>query len=259
MKVLSRILFALVLVLGFSLRSFAAPATTEKDLEVEKLKLQLERSDLEKEKLELQIEKLKMQAPAPTATAGPKTKDEKKAELEEKSKQEAQAAEQLAQDHKADSDLFVLDLANGDVWFQGARYRIYELNDLMKDQGWKVDRDLVTRKANGQGRFRYTVANLSMEKYEGEEFGVVDWKAPQQAGDYKFLIPGGFSFDSTQTEFRNNFLPPSFTYDREKHKKKDLILQYKRAKKWKWDDQLHFIFGPDNKLKEVQYGVMAEK
>jgi hypothetical protein len=236
----------------------AAPVTKSADetsLEIEKLRL-------EKANLELEVEKLRLQAAlnAATPVANQKlSKEEKKEALENFQLDYSKQAQVLAQQHKEEADLLLLDFVNSEIWFKGTRYGVHEWDSLCENQGWKLRKTLDVRAPNGQGRFIYNHQNISLSRYEGRKRGVLMLKAPSGEGDLRLMTPEGLSFVSTQEDVRNGFRNGTIVFDRQKKQGKGMLLRYVHPQKWQFADKLEISFDKDAKMSLIRYGVLDER
>jgi hypothetical protein len=224
--------------------------------------MELEKLRLEKEKLELEVEKLKLQATLGPSTETKKEKPSKadKKELLEKFQSDYSAqAQTLAQQHKDEADLMVLDLVNSEIWYKGTRYGIHEWESLAGNQGWKLSKRVDSRDSGGHARYLYRYLNNSLLRYEGRNRGVWTFQAPSKDGDFRFLTPEGLSFTSLQEDVRNAFKNDYFEFERQKRDKHGMLLRYVHKVNWQFDDKLEVSFGLDGKMSGLRYGVLDER
>ena len=230
-------------------------------LQIEEQKLEIEKLKLEKDKLQLEMQKMQLQA-TQTAIPGEKGKDSKGLSNEEMKAYQAEAsnkAEEAAKDNKDKQNLLVLDLVNDEIWNQGVRYSLHELNAWAEDRGWKMTRKTEELDPAGHQRILYQYRNISLFRYENRDRGIFTITAPKNEGDFEFLTIEGISFASSEGDARNAFQSRYFTYDREEHKGALAVLCYNHGRGLSFSDKLELSFDREGKMTQLKYGVLDER
>jgi hypothetical protein len=229
-------------------------------IQQEKEKIELEKLQLEEAELKLKLMKAQAQlSPVPTPTPQPNNNSEQlKQALDAFKLAESNKAEALAKDNKDKTDLLVLDLVNSEVWYKGIRYGMYEFNNLVIDQGWKLAQKVDERDPQGHARNLFTYQNVSLLKYENRDRGIFFMKAPLNTGDMDFLTPEGVSFASSNGDVRTNSENAYFTYDSQGEEKNQKVLKYRHGGGLGFNDQVQFWFDRQGKMTQIRYGVLGE-
>lgn len=257
----SSVIFLVAFCVGAACFTHVSAQEKTGNLEKERLQLELERCRLEKERLELEIERLRLQKGfgAPVE-AKEKSETKKSREKDERDLTVSVRAENISKEHEGDPAFVVFDTVNAELWVEGVRYSVYELDELFRYKGWPAVEKVVTRKPNGTPRTRVSFRNLSLEKYQDKKYGVFVFQKPEDLEDFRLQTVEGVSFETALTEVRNRFQNEYFRYDGMDRKKDRVELKYKHARKWKWDDRLIFIFDRRTEtLSELRFGVLGEK
>jgi hypothetical protein len=243
-------------------------AISSQDLEVEKLKLEIERLKLENERLQLQIQTLKINgsdAPTPAdKDAGTKEgakEDKKDGKSSEKTIGERQKkSEELAKQFAGNEKMVVLDFTNGEIWYKGIRYSIYQFTHLAADVNWQVKSAFVKYDLNGDSCYRYRHNNLYLDRYQGIPKGVFYYESPAKTADLNFITPEGIDQDSTRGAIRNRFETPYFTFDYERKEKESQVLRYKHGNGFlAFDDVLEFWINKQGKIELIKWGWLDKK
>jgi hypothetical protein len=239
----------------------AIPAAFETPSAASPQEMELEKLRLEKEKLELEVEKLKLEAtvgPSTSTKEVKRSKADKRDDLEKFQSGYSTQAQALAQRHKDEADLLVVDFVNSELWYKGTRYGIHEWDALAANQGWKVSASLDGRDSSGHARNLHGYRNVSLLRYEGRKRGVLILKAPMGERDFRILTPEGLSFASVQEDVRNTLKNEYFDFDAQKRNKKGVALRYVHKLNWQFDDKIEISFDKDGKMTDIRYGVLDE-
>ncbi len=227
------------------------------DFELEKLRL-------EKQKLELEVEKMRLQTGANAQSAAPPKREKsydknlRKIEQEELRRESFKQSQALAQQHKDEADLLVVDFTNGQVWYKGVPYGAYEWEMLAENQGWKVQTTVVARDVGGHARKLYRYQNGSILRYEGRDRGIWTLEAPASDGDLRVLMTENLSFQSRQEDFRSQFTNGYLVFEKQRRDKNGMMLRYKQGGLWKFAEKLEVYFDKDGRMSKIRYGILDE-
>ena len=192
---------------------------TEQDPETEMMKIEIEKCRLQNGKLQLEINELKLRQG--TGSANPTPQNGKLKKENGRFNDEASArAEQLAKENGDQPKLIIFDTQNGELWIEGVRYPVYELYHVMQDKNWEMKKTLVTTKANGMRRFKYSFRNISLEKYEDKKYGVFAMTEGKSDGDFQIRTNEGAGFGVPDGKLRNQFQNEDFRFDGESRSKR---------------------------------------
>lgn len=237
---------------------------TQNDLQIEMMKLELQKCQLENEKLQLEMDRLRLQGGSPSVSA-PTPAVPDKGDIDNKKggivNLDASAkAEELAKENKDNTRMIIFDTENCEVWIGGTRYPLFELRNVMQDLEWKYKSDLVTTQPNGNRRFKYSYKNISLEKYENENFGIFTIEKPKDDQDFQMSTVEGIGLDAPESDVRNLFQNKYFHFEGEERQDKTYDLKYKHEHGlFGWDDKIDFVLDKKNHLLiEMKYGVLDE-
>jgi hypothetical protein len=212
---------------------------TERDMEIQMMKLEMEKCRLENEKLQLEIERLRLQKGFGTSAEAVKPSGDSKKEEGKINFEASTRAEQMSKEHSDNPKMIIFDIQNKEVWIEGVRYSVYGLHYAMQDKKWEMKRKIVTTKASGMRRFKYSYRNISLEKYENKKYGVFTIAKGSNSEDFQVLTIEGVGFDITDGEVRNRFQNEYFRFDRESRDKNKFYLKYKQSHGFLgWDEKL---------------------
>ncbi|HVZ79659.1 MAG TPA: hypothetical protein VHE12_02530 [bacterium] len=241
--------------------SMAAPTS----LELEKEKLDIERLKLENEKLKMELEKAKLQASTPSATvptstpSGEKPKDPTEKEVKGYQQDVSNKARDLSLAHKAEEDLLVIDFVNAEFWYMGVRYSLHDFYDI-EEAKVKVAKHLDQRLANGTPRYRYTVHNAALLRYESRDRGIFEMIPPEKPGDFRIMTPEGITLDSEVGDLRNAYQGLYFKYEGVGETDGFKTIRYQHSQDLlAFGDKLEFLVTKQGKIHKVRYGALDER
>jgi len=195
-----------------SLKSSTTPTLLE-----EKQRLELERLQLENDKLKLEMEKQKFEMEkAKRQNTGLSNEDKIKI-IENEKLEISKKAENLAGANKDKENILILDFVNSEIWNDGIRYSIHELQDLAEDHHWNVIRRIDQKSSSGDPRYLSRIKNISLLKYAGQKRGILTVRPPVKNEDFQMLTPEGATLQSSIGEIRNSYNNKYFSYDGEEN------------------------------------------
>ncbi len=238
--------------------------TMAQELEVEKLKLEIERLKLENERLQLQIQGLKMGnvENQDSQSNGKKAEDKKQEKKPEKNVilEMTRKSEELSKQFSDNEKMVVLDFTNGDIWFKGTRYSIYQFKHLCDDEKWGCKGKFVKMDINGDSCYRYQYNNLYLDRYQSLPKGIFIYESKKSPADLEFITPEGINQDSPKGAVRNRFETPYFNFDNERTEKESKVLRYKHGNGFlAFDDVLEFWIDKNGKIEFVKWGWLDKK
>jgi hypothetical protein len=265
MRYLLMVSFLLLALSQGSLQAQTSTPVTDSTtaIQQEKDKIELEKLQLEDAQLKLKLMQAQAQlSPVPTATAQPVklTGDQEKLALEELKETESKKAEVLAKEAKEKTDVFILDFINAEIWYKGNRFSIYDFNNMVLDQNWKLTKKLDERDAGGHARNLFTYQNANLLKYEHRDRGIFFMTMAAQSGDFDFLTTDGVSFRSSSSDVRTlvNNSNRYFVYDSQGWDKDQKILKYRHGEGLGFNDQVEFWFDKHGTMTKVRFGTLGE-
>ena len=152
----------------------------------------------------------------------------------------------------------VLDWVNGEIWNQGFRFKISQLDGLAQVRKWKIEKTLEKRDPAGHPRWLYKIGNMSLLRYKNREGCIFEIKPPSQPGDFEMETAEGISFQSSGDDLQDAIQNPYFTYEGEQIQENERILKYKHSNDLAFDDKLEVFLDPSGKMIKIRYGILDE-
>lgn len=236
-------------------------------VEQEKQNLRMEKLELENRELKLKVEELEFQATktarpleVPTATPGLEKSGEGQKDKEGQTFKAdfSKQAEKLARLRKDEKNLLVVDFVNAEIWNQGVRYNLHELDGMADECHWKMTVQVDEIAPNGDRRQLYRACNISLLRYEGRLRGILTFIAPLNESDFQVITPDGLSFDSVIGDVRDAAPNEYFVFDGERKEDGGKTLKYLHPVSLDFSDRLEFNFDKSGKLVKIRYGVLDE-
>lgn len=169
-----------------------------------------------------------------------------------------QKASDLAQAGKDRENLVVLDLANGDIWNRGERFKIARLADLAKARGWPLRTILEKRDPGGHGRWLERVRNVSVLRYKDRDRGILEMTIPAHPDDFELVTVEGISFRSSAGEVQKALGNDYFTFTGSGTRGSLTLLEYQHGRGLAFDDRLEAALDASGKMVFLRYGVLDE-
>ncbi len=152
----------------------------------------------------------------------------------------------------------LVDFENAELINGESAYSLFQLDALDDMYGREVAREMDHLSSDGKKYWICKVANVIVERYAHRQMGKWQIVAGEADDDYRLMTREGIILGMELNEARDRMRDCSYKFHKEKSKKKQRVLHYKKSRRFKTDYFIELWFTPgENKLQKIRYGTLA--